>query len=911
MAENLVIKHGNKGSLPSEKEKGTIYFTWDSEDKNHGKIYYDVPNEDEAISRADVSGCGYDMGNGAEIFNSYGGDNKNIAEGNCSHAEGLKTKAVSKTFSPASHSEGWVTVAENGGHSEGVGVISIGAGSHAEGVSGVETPLALFGKAPYIHEKLYDAEGNLISEENILSLWEENKVSLEDDDGNVVDQGGAFSLAKGTASHTEGYSNLALADFSHSEGKFSLAQGIGSHAEGRETIASGVSSHAEGHDTTASGDYSHAEGSSNTASGISSHVEGSSNTASSLASHAEGGDTIASGLASHAEGQKTIASGDQSHAEGYQGHSYGEASHVEGASTNLAKDFIYNPNNNNALYDDDIINSKWEENKFTLAKGQASHVEGKDTLALGNYSHAEGYQTQAEEIGSHAEGGLTEASGNYSHAEGYGTKASGNYSHAGGYRTIASNDAQTAIGKYNIKDDSGTYLFIVGNGTDTSTRSNAFTIDKDGNVKLKGNIYANGSKILPTKEYLDNNFAKLNVSNTFDGEQKFVHSIYCPWDKDKSDTASGIGCAFKATRGFFNQLLVDKIYIPKEQGNIAINKYTGTSGGSMTGSENIMRISSNRAVSRGQNCSATGENSFSSGQTCVAEGQASHAMGLGARAAQKGAFAMGNNVLAWGHQTVIGFFNPETKDAGTETAGSYTNKTSLFIIGNGTGASNRSNAFRVLANGTVYSGLTPAQGSSAFIAPGADFAEYFEWKDGNILEEDRRGLFVTLENDKIRLANLNDNYILGAVSTSTLIAGNAANENWQNKYLTDVFGHVLTEEIEIPETIDEETGEIIPSYIKTEKIINPNYNPDKNYISREFRKEWELIGLCGQVIVVDDGTCEVNGYCRPYVDGIASSFTIDDIDENIPDFMKEFYLTTKGFRVMERLDENHIKVLIK
>ena len=107
MAENLVIKHGNKGQLPNNKEKGTIYFAKDPNNTSHGKIYYDTP---EATSvRVDMSGCGYtDSGEGAEIFNNYSGTDKNKASGNYSHAEGYATEASGSY----SHTSGLGTVAK-------------------------------------------------------------------------------------------------------------------------------------------------------------------------------------------------------------------------------------------------------------------------------------------------------------------------------------------------------------------------------------------------------------------------------------------------------------------------------------------------------------------------------------------------------------------------------------------------------------------------------------------------------------------------------------------------------------------------------------------------------------------------------------------------------------------------------
>ena len=378
MAENLVIKHGNKGSLPSKKTKGTIYFAQDSSDKSHGKIYYDDPVSN---TRADMTGCGYDMGNGAEIFNSYSGTVKNLATASCAHAEGQNTQATD------------------------------------------------------------------------------------------------------LRAHAEGYGTIASEEDSHAEGNCTNASGVGAHAEG--------------------------------------------------------------------------------------------------------------------------IGSSSSKTEFG-AKGRASHSEGELTLA------------------------------------------SGNYSHAGGVRTIAASDAQTAIGKYNIKDDSGTYLFIVGNGTGTSARSNAFTVDKDGNIKSKGNIYANDNKILPPKEYLDGNFAKLNASNQFTGEQKFLNT-----KSNYEDHASGIQCSFKASRGFFNQLLVDEIYIPKEKGNISIIKYSNVTDSSMSSPATIMTItSSTNAIAHGTECAAIGQDSYAGGYNARtgeitdnastnpiaahAEGRFTEAKGFGAHAEGNG-----------------------------------------------------------------------------------------------------------------------------------------------------------------------------------------------------------------------------------------------------------------------------------
>ncbi|MDE6540090.1 MAG: hypothetical protein K2K66_07855, partial [Ruminococcus sp.] len=123
----------------------------------------------------------------------------------------------------------------------------------------------------------------------------------------------------------------------------------------------------------------------------------------------------------------------------------------------------------------------------TTASGSCSHAEGNYTKALAISSHAEGSNTTASGQYSHAEGSNTTASGQYSHAEGSQTTASGAGSHAEGWYTVASSDNSHVMGKFNVEDTEEKFVFIIGNGTSQSARSNAFAID------WQGNIYVNNS----------------------------------------------------------------------------------------------------------------------------------------------------------------------------------------------------------------------------------------------------------------------------------------------------------------------------------------------------------------------------------------------------------------------------------
>ena len=344
---------------------------------------------------------------------------------------------------------------------------------------------------------------------------------------------GSFSMNRkvgtviGVNSHAEGNDTTASNHYSHAEGSETVASGYISHAEGYQTTASGINSHAEGDRTTASGSYSHAEGCLTTAKDSNSHAEGIETTAIGFSSHAEGASTnkfssvvtttnpttddiitawktkkfsVANGYYSHVEGKDNLALNDYSHAEGYQTTASGSSSHAEGYYTRAMEKYSHTEGGN------------------TTASGLCSHAEGGNTQASGLYSHAEGYQTTASGNCSHAKGYKTTASGSYSHAEGYYTTASGNNSHAEGNNTKAIGTDSHVQGKFNIEDTSNTYADIIGNGTSDTARSNAATVDWNGNAWFAGDVYTgstsgtnkdDGSKKLATEEYVDNAIANI------------------------------------------------------------------------------------------------------------------------------------------------------------------------------------------------------------------------------------------------------------------------------------------------------------------------------------------------------------------------------------------------------------------
>lgn len=135
------------------------------------------------------------------------------------------------------------------------------------------------------------------------------------------------------------------------------------------------------------------------------------------------------------------------------------------------------------------------EGNNTKTLGEASHAEGHGTYAIGDCSHAEGREAVAKGEASHAEGAGTAAVGVNSHAEGDNSEAYGESSHAEGCNTIAASDYQHVQGMHNIVDEEGRYAHIVGNGWpiyNPDARSNAHTLDWEGNAWFAGDVYVGG-----------------------------------------------------------------------------------------------------------------------------------------------------------------------------------------------------------------------------------------------------------------------------------------------------------------------------------------------------------------------------------------------------------------------------------
>ena len=129
--------------------------------------------------------------------------------------------------------------------------------------------------------------------------------------------------------------------------------------------------------------------------------------------------------------------------------------------------------------------------------------------------------------------------------------------------------------------------------------------------------------------------------------------------------------------------------------------------------------------------------------------------------------------------------------------------------------------FKVRGDGTVYS-----DGGTAMTTP-ADYAEMFEWLDGNPNNEDRVGLSVALVGTKIKVAGATDTPI-GIISGNPAVLADSGATRWVDKFLRDDFNRPVFD-------------------ADGKRVLNPAFDPDQPYTPREQRPEWSPVGLVGKL----------------------------------------------------------------
>lgn len=324
--------------------------------------------------------------------------------------------------------------------------------------------------------------------------------------------------------------------------------------------------------------------------------------------------------------------------------------------------------------------------------------------------------------------------------------------------------------------------------------------------------------------------------------------------------------------------------------------YSNTASGECSHAEGYRNtISGNYSHAEGTNNNILGNYSHTEGNSNTVSGNYSHAEGCQNTASGYCSHAEGSETIAnnyFSHSS--GRFNVEMEVAPQSW---LLNSTPALAIGNGDGPTTRSNAFSVMFDGKVKAASTITAETTA------DYAEFFEWEDENLNDEDRVGKFVTLHGDKISIATSNKDYILGIISGTPFVLGNGDCDVWTGMWLRDEFNRIIYEPAPKME-MDEETGTIKEVfdgegnliYEGERRKLNPNYDSSQKYISRFDRPEWSPVGMLGVLSVIQDGTCEVNGYCCCNDHGIATSCDRE---------------TLGAYRVIRKISDRVVRVVFR
>lgn len=483
----------------------------------------------------------------------------------------------------------------------------------------------------------------------------------------------------------------------------------------------------------------------------------------------------------------------------------------------------------------------------------------------------------------HDDTNTNEASGNYSTALGYGTKAAGQGALAAGYsntpgNVMAGEGAICCIGKSTgPKAFKATGENSIAIGFNRAFRNSdpdcgAFAPNSVAIGAATTAASANGS--IAIGDAMTTNYTSLAIGTTLTEGYYTTASGYC---------TTAVGCLTTASGDRASAL-----------GNFS--KASGTRsaavGTDVNASGNYSTALGNGAKAQGTGSTALGYST--STDEIISSGTNSVAIGTGAKAASTNSIAFGYNVNSGvENQTALGKYN---------IAQTSTDETKYgLIFGNGT-ADARANAFTLdwTGNATFAGTVTSASG--------ADYAEYFEWKDGNKDSEDRVGYIVTLDGDKIVKAKAGDD-ILGIISGCATVIGDNAEWNWQGRFERDEFGRIIYDQVEQfidtpdpdwepnPEKPDEEVPMIKKSlgYFPVPRE-NAAYDPTKEYANRSNRPEWDTVGMMGKLYVRDDGTAAINDY-------VTVSATTDGVATKAEG--------RTSMRVMERVNDHIIRVCFK
>ena len=314
----------------------------------------------------------------------------------------------------------------------------------------------------------------------------------------------------------------------------------------------------------------------------------------------------------------------------------------------------------------ELYNNASGEGSFAVGQGNtssgiASNSFGRSTVASGYASSSFGYKTEASGGVSVAFGSGTKATGDEgSFVFGKVSEASGSSSFSGGFGSIASGQTAVSLGYYN--KSLGAASFSVGSLNEAQT---------DYSIAAGSDNTSSG-------------FAAVTFGfmNTTSGQQAFSVGT--------GNTASG------------NQS------IAIGSGNTSSGIVSTALGSSTISSGEYSTTTGKGTTASGNYSTAMGIDNIASGEISLATGGGTTASGFNSTSFGSHTTASGGNSVAMGHYTkasdygslVIGYYN-DSGSSITAFDDRYDDSNTAFVIGNGAGANNRSDALTVLFDGTT------------------------------------------------------------------------------------------------------------------------------------------------------------------------------------------------------------------
>lgn len=268
--------------------------------------------------------------------------------------------------------------------------------------------------------------------------------------------------------------------------------------------------------------------------------------------------------------------------------------------------------------------------------------------------------------------------------------------------------------------------------------------------------------------------------------------------------------------------------------------------------------------------SATGSYSHAEGNSTLAEGYGAHAEGISTSAR-----------APYSHSE--GYYTDTKANAGSHVMGIYGEADTPYswFLGGGT-SDTKALAAKILYTGDAYI-------RNAWHAGGTGYAEIYKSLSSPTVEP---GYFVTLEGESIRNANDLDQFILGVTSANPGFIANSSELSLGNGFLTSTWKETLYEDVLIPEKSDKDGNITEPAQILKQPLLKTQSAASSQTASSCSDSAGILVTLLGQVLVLDDGTCVVNGYCLPNKDGIATA-------------------SPSGYKVMKRVSDNQILIFFR